>query len=93
MAPKLLAPAEVEHEMTMLNDWKRNEAQIEKVVTTADFVHAMAFVTSVALLAQAQDHHPDIDIRWNRVKLVLSTHSAGGLTANDFTLAKAIDKL
>ncbi|MEX1274368.1 MAG: 4a-hydroxytetrahydrobiopterin dehydratase, partial [Bacteroidota bacterium] len=58
-----------------------------------DFVHAMGFVNSVALLAEGMDHHPDIDIRWNKVTLTLSTHSAGGLTENDFKLAKAIDGL
>jgi 4a-hydroxytetrahydrobiopterin dehydratase len=53
----------------------------------------MGFVNSVALLAEKQNHHPDIDIRWNKVHLVLSTHSVGGLTEFDFKLAKAIDAL
>jgi len=50
-------------------------------------------VNSVALLAEKANHHPDIDIRWNAVTLTLSTHSAGGLTEKDFSLAKAIDGL
>jgi 4a-hydroxytetrahydrobiopterin dehydratase len=50
----------------------------------------MAFVNRVADLAEAADHHPDIDIRYSRVTLVLSTHDAGGLTARDFALAEKI---
>jgi 4a-hydroxytetrahydrobiopterin dehydratase len=53
----------------------------------------MGFVNSVALLAERINHHPDIDIRWNKVMLALSTHSAGGLTELDFRLAKMIDQL
>jgi len=79
--------------MKALDGWTLNGKQIEKKVELADFIRAMGFVTSVALLAQTHDHHPDIDIRWNTVHLVLSTHSAGGLTANDFALARDIDAL
>jgi len=53
----------------------------------------MGFVNSVALLAEKANHHPDIDIRWNTITLTLSTHSAGGLTEKDFTLAAEIDAL
>jgi 4a-hydroxytetrahydrobiopterin dehydratase len=53
----------------------------------------MGFVNSVARLAEKHNHHPDIDIRWNKVRLALSTHSADGLTELDFKLAKAIDEL
>ena len=55
-----------------------------------DFSGSMAFVNRVAALAEAADHHPDIDIRYSKVTLVLSTHDAGGLTARDFALAEAI---
>lgn len=58
----------------------------------ADFREAMGFVTSVALAAERADHHPDIDIRWNKVTLVLSTHSEGTLTDLDADLAKAADE-
>ncbi len=73
--------------------WVRDGKQIRKTVTLADFAAAMAFVNRVAELAEARDHHPDISISWNRVDLVLSTHSAGGLTALDAELAGAIDRL
>ena len=57
----------------------------------ADFGAAMGFVTRVALAAEVLDHHPDIDIRWNKVTLVLSTHSEGTLTGLDAELAKRAD--
>ncbi len=53
----------------------------------------MGFVVSVGLLAEKANHHPDIDIRWNKVTLVLSTHSAGGITEKDIALAREIEKL
>ena len=73
--------------------WKRDGDELVKEVTRADFVEAMGFVNEVAGLAEAANHHPDIDIRWNTVTLHLSTHSAGGLTAKDLALAQQIDGL
>ncbi len=58
-----------------------------------DFAGAVGFVVSVALLAERADHHPDIDIRWNRVTLRLTTHSAGALTRSDTALVAEIDEL
>ena len=76
-----------------LSGWSRSGNEISKIFDMKDFVRVMGFVNSVALLAEKANHHPDIDIRWNNVTLTLSTHSAGGLTEKDFTLASAIDKL
>ena len=76
-----------------LNGWSRSGKEIKRTFEMKDFVHAMGFVNSVALLAEKANHHPDIDIRWNKVILTLSTHSAGGLTEKDFALAGAIDTL
>ena len=59
--------------------------------TFADFSAAIGFVVRTALAAEVLDHHPDIDIRWNRVTLTLSTHSAGALTELDRQLAATID--
>lgn len=74
-------------------DWDVANNQMKRVFTFDDFVASMAFVTAVALLAEKADHHPDIDIRWNRVALTLSTHSQGGLTEKDVELAVQVDKL
>jgi 4a-hydroxytetrahydrobiopterin dehydratase len=59
----------------------------------ADFKAAMLYVGAVAYLAEAANHHPDIAVAWNKVTLTLSTHSAGGLTSNDFNLAERINAL
>lgn len=89
----LLNEKQIAAKMTSLKGWKRNGAQIYRNVVKKDFVEAMGFVQSVALLAEKADHHPDIDIRWNTVTLVLSTHSEGGLTQKDFALAEQINSL
>jgi len=89
----LLSKNEIENALASLKGWKLEGKEIVKQYELSDFVHAMGFVNSVALLAEKANHHPDIDIRWNKVKLVLSTHSAGGLTEKDFNLAKQIDSL
>jgi 4a-hydroxytetrahydrobiopterin dehydratase len=72
-------------------DWSLDDETISRTFTFADFGEAMGFVMRVALAAQTADHHPDIDIRWNRVTLALSTHSAGALTELDRDLAAVID--
>lgn len=93
MERTVLSEQDVKQHMKDLKGWALDGASIRKTVELKDFVHAMGFVNSVALLAEKLNHHPDIDIRWNRVALVLSTHSAGGLTEYDMSLAKMIDGL
>ncbi len=89
----VLSERQIAAGMKSLKRWKRNGSQMYRTVVFKDFVHAMGFVQSVALLAEKLNHHPDIDIRWNNVTLVLTTHSAGGLTDLDFTLARQINEL
>ncbi len=68
--------------------------QLSTTLTFADFAEAFAFVTRVALLAQEQQHHPDIAISWNKVTIALSTHDAGHtVTAKDRSMAAAIDAM
>jgi 4a-hydroxytetrahydrobiopterin dehydratase len=74
-------------------DWKLSGAAIVRTFQFQDFPAAIKFVESVAALAEQAWHHPDIDIRWNRVTLTLSTHDADGLTEKDFALARQFDKL
>ena len=76
-----------------MSAWEQQGDAIVRTFEHADFVAAMAFVNQVATLAEAADHHPDIDIRWNKVTLLLTTHSAGGLTDKDRALAAQIDAL
>lgn len=89
----VLNQEQIDHRIASLPGWHLAGSEIRKSFTHKDFVHAMGFVNSVALLAEKANHHPDIDIRWNTVLLVLSTHSAGGLTEKDFSLAEQIESL
>ena len=75
------------------NGWALSGKNIVKTFTFKDFEDAMVFVNRVAYAAEAANHHPDIDIRWNRVTLALSTHSEGGLTEKDLELATELDSL
>jgi 4a-hydroxytetrahydrobiopterin dehydratase len=74
--------------------WIRETNQVlHREFTFQDFKDAFGFATRVALLAEEEGHHPDLEIGWGRVHLALSTHSAGGLTHNDFILAAKVDQL
>jgi 4a-hydroxytetrahydrobiopterin dehydratase len=88
-----LSDTEVKAALAELPGWELAGADIVKEYKLADFAAAMAFVNQVADRAEAANHHPDIDIRWNKVRLALSTHSQGGLTHNDFALATEIEAL
>ena len=90
---ELLSDDEIAARLAELPGWERAGASITSVVTRADFRDALLYVGAVAYLAEAANHHPDILIQWNRVTFTLSTHSAGGLTTNDFALADKINKL
>jgi 4a-hydroxytetrahydrobiopterin dehydratase len=86
----LLSETQIRDRLARLPGWERRGNEIRRTWTFADFESSMAFVNKVAALAQAADHHPDVDIRYSKVTLALSTHDAGGLTARDFDLAEAI---
>ena len=89
---ELLDEEEIEQRLDELGDWEREGDEIVKVFEFDDFSSAMEFVNDVARLADRYDHHPDIDIRYNRVKLALSTHSEDVLTPRDFDLAGEIEQ-
>ena len=73
--------------------WRRDGNELVKIWAGKDFAEALSYVNEVGALAEKADHHPDIDIQWNKVTLRLSTHSAGALTQKDLDLASAIDAL
>jgi 4a-hydroxytetrahydrobiopterin dehydratase len=83
----------IEEGLQRLPGWERRGDEIVKTFRRQDFAHAMVFVNDVAAAAEAAGHHPDIDIRWNKVTLALSSHAEGGLTARDFQLAARIQEL
>jgi 4a-hydroxytetrahydrobiopterin dehydratase len=74
-------------------DWKLQDAVISRTFQFKDFPAAMKFADAIGQLAEEEWHHPDIDIRWNKVTLALTTHDSGGLTEKDFALAKKFDAL
>lgn len=88
-----LSEDEIAEQLDALGGWARRGDEIVKTYKLPSFPAAIAFVTHVGFLAEAASHHPNIDIRWNRVTLTLSTHDAGGLTAKDFALAAAADEV
>lgn len=89
----ILDDATADERVAKLNGWERDGVEIRKTYTLKDFAEALVFVNQVGGLAEERNHHPDIDIRWNKVTLALSTHSEGGLTVNDFDLAETIEAL
>ena len=93
--PTRLIDAEIAALAATLPGWAQRDAgkAIHRSFRFKDFSEAWGFMARVALLAEQHNHHPDWSNVWNRVEITLSTHDAGGLTANDVTLAKAIDAL
>ena len=74
-------------------EWELDGGELVKVVRRKDFADALAYVNAVGALAEVVNHHPDIDIRWDTVTLRLRTHSRGGITDFDLSLAGQIDGL
>lgn len=90
--PKLTA--EERDELRTSNpDWVIDGEVIRRTFEFADFLAAMGFVTKVGIAAEKANHHPDIDIRWNKVTLASTTHDEGGLTTKDVELASTLDQL
>jgi 4a-hydroxytetrahydrobiopterin dehydratase len=85
-----LSEAEVARRLAGLAGWERSGDEIRRTFAFADFKAALAFVNRVGEQAEAANHHPDIDIRYSKVTLALTTHDAGGLTDRDFELAERI---
>jgi 4a-hydroxytetrahydrobiopterin dehydratase len=90
---KLLSQNEIEQEVAALAGWAQAGSEITRTFTLSSFPAALAFASAVGHLAERADHHPDILIQYRKVTLTLSTHSAGGLTEKDFSLAAEIDAI
>jgi 4a-hydroxytetrahydrobiopterin dehydratase len=89
-----LRAEEVTSRLQVLRGWsqRRGGGPIERTYVLPTFRASLAFVAFVGELAEAKNHHPDVDIRYNQVTLRLSTHDAGGITAKDFELARLVDE-
>jgi 4a-hydroxytetrahydrobiopterin dehydratase len=88
-----LTAQEIASRLADLPGWQIEEGELTRTFSFKDFVAALALVNRVGEQAEKAGHHPDIDIRYNKVRLGLVTHDAGGLTAKDFNLATVIDRL
>jgi 4a-hydroxytetrahydrobiopterin dehydratase len=92
--PHKLTETEIKDYLEDIPLWNLDGGEIVRELVGANFPAAIGIVNSIAVIAEAMDHHPDIFIYgWNKVRIRLTTHSAGGLTENDFELAKKIEKL
>lgn len=89
----MLSDSEIEASLGELEGWERSGDAIVKTYERGDFVGSVRFVESLVEPAEDMGHHPDLEISWDKVEVTISTHSEGGLTANDFELAKKIDAL
>ena len=84
---------ELKERMKRIPEWELEKKHIERTFEFDDFADAIDFVNAIAEVAEEEEHHPDIEIHYNKVRLVLSTHSKGGVTELDFALAERIDTL
>jgi len=91
--PSRLSDLEIQRALGGLAGWSRRGDLLAKTFAFPRFLDGIAFVIRVADAAEAMDHHPDIDIRYTKVAIALSTHSAGGITALDLDLAGRIERL
>jgi 4a-hydroxytetrahydrobiopterin dehydratase len=89
--PQLLSDEEVGKALGRLQDWRLDQGALVRDVELASFPHAIQVVNRVAEIAENDNHHPDIDIRWRTLTFRCSTHSEGGITALDVSLAEEID--
>jgi len=88
-----LTPQQAQNRLASLPEWRIESGELTRTFVFKDFVAAMGFVNRIAEAAEAAGHHPDIDIRYSKVRLNLVTHDAGGLTAKDFDLAAKASSL
>jgi 4a-hydroxytetrahydrobiopterin dehydratase len=88
-----LSDSEIDSRLSELDGWERDGDAIVKTFKLADFVGSVEFVKGLVEPAEEMGHHPDLSISWNEVRVSITTHAAGGITANDFELARRIDEL
>ncbi|HVP43202.1 MAG TPA: 4a-hydroxytetrahydrobiopterin dehydratase [Terriglobales bacterium] len=88
-----LSDADIRAALNSLPGWKQNGKQIERLFEFPDFVSAMKFVNKIADAAEAAQHHPDITINYNKVKLALISHDSGGVTQRDIRMAQKINQV
>ena len=88
-----LSDIDIQRRLGTLTGWTRRDDAITKTFKFRGFPQSVEFVERIVAPAELMNHHPDVDVRYDKVSITLSTHDAGGLTANDFDLAAEIDQL
>jgi 4a-hydroxytetrahydrobiopterin dehydratase len=89
----ILTPEQIQTKLNSMRGWGYIDGQLQRTYTFQDFRTAMELVNKVAVVAEQQNHHPDISIRYNKVTFAVSTHDEDGVTDKDFALIKEIDNL
>jgi len=89
----VLTDAEIQQALGKLSGWQRNGKAIQRIFEFPDFKQAMVFVNKIADAAEQADHHPDIDIRYNKVTMALISHDSGGVTGRDVRMAEKINQI
>jgi 4a-hydroxytetrahydrobiopterin dehydratase len=90
---ELLSESEIDSGLAQLEGWERDGGKIVKTFERGDFVGSVRFVQAIVDPAEEMNHHPDLTVSWDKVRVSITNHAAGGLTANDFELAKRIEAL
>lgn len=93
MSPEKLSPAEIERRMRALPEWVLDQHKLYRQFVFRDFVEAFGFMSRVALLAEAMNHHPEWSNVYNRVDIHLTSHDVVGISERDFSLAGRINRL
>jgi 4a-hydroxytetrahydrobiopterin dehydratase len=93
MERKKLSDEEIENSLADLNDWEAENGNLKKHFEFKNFAESLAFINRVGAIAEKLDHHPDILFGWDYAEFFITTHDAGGITAQDFALAKEINNL
>ena len=88
-----LSDEEIDRRLQDLDGWERSGEAIRKRYEGDDFASSVALVNRLTPVAEEMNHHPDLEVSWNKVTVTISTHSEGGLTENDFELARRIDEV
>ena len=89
----LLSEEDIKERLKELEGWRQRGEYIVKSFDRGDFVGSVKFVDSIVEPAEGMNHHPDIAISWSQVEVAISTHTEGGITENDFELAKKVEAL
>ncbi|MEI1373637.1 4a-hydroxytetrahydrobiopterin dehydratase [Nostoc sp. UHCC 0926] len=90
---QLLTKAEIQENAKVLSGWTVEDSKLQTTRRFKDFIQAIEFVNKLVEPAESAGHHPDIEISYNKVKIILTTHDAGGLTQTDFDVARAISQI